>query len=82
LFQDSGERCSLLTFDIREEVMITNEINDINEVDEDIPRVMAILCVDNEEDMKVIDENLGEYFGYLDENIYFSGVVTCIEDFR
>ena len=43
---------------------------------------MAILCVDNEEDMKVIDENLGEYFNYLDENIDFSGMVIGIEDFR
>jgi len=60
---------------------ITNEINDINEVDEDIARVMAILCVDNEKDMEVTDQNLAKYFGYLNENIDFSGVVTGIEDF-
>ena len=41
---------------------ITNEISDINEVDEDIARIMAILCVDNEEEMEVNDQNLAKYF--------------------
>ena len=60
---------------------ITNEINDINEVEEDLARIMAILCVDNEEDMEVTDQTLAKYFSYLNENIDFSGVVTGIEDF-
>ena len=46
---------------------ITNEVNDINEVEEDLARVMAILCVDNEEDMEVTDQNLAKYFSYLNK---------------
>ena len=60
---------------------IVKEINDINEFDEDIARIMAILCVNDEEDMEVTDENLEKYFSYLSENIDFSGLVTGIEDF-
>ena len=61
---------------------IVKETNEMDEVDGDIARVMAILCVDNEEYMEVTDENLEKYFNYLNENIDFSGVVTGRELFR
>lgn len=59
-----------------------DDTNDIDKVDENIARVMKILNVVNEEGMEVDNENLGKYFGYLNDHLDFSKLVTGMQDFR
>jgi hypothetical protein len=57
-------------------------IDEMEEVDEDVARVMGILCADDEDEMEVTAENLELYFNYLNENIDLSAMVTGWEDFK
>ncbi len=58
------------------------ELDDIDEVEEGIGRVMKILNIVNEENMRVNDDNLRKYFDYLNEHFDFSEWVTGEEGFR